>query len=139
MTTTKKEIYLIRVPAPLDLKTLEGEVIDLSRTISHLPKKIKIGDTDTQLICEVDKNQSQENINIIKLSKTSETELKVDDSTQFSGYINFRVKRDIGSDSEEYEPLPKRHVVEPIETYIKDTTSERPKGSPKKKKRRKQK
>ena len=138
MSTNINEVFLIRIPAPIDKKALDGGVIDLNLSTANVAKNVtEESDEQISYVYEVDKNQSQENLNLIKLNKISETELKGDDSTQFCGYIQFRVKRNIVSDSEQFEPLPKRHVVEPIENYIKNANNDKSK-SPKKKKKKKQ-
>ena len=144
MASDNKEVFLIRIPGPINTKALDGCVIDLNQSTANFLTTPVLYDTEEETESqlsysyEIDRNQSQENLNLIKLNKTSETEFKTDDCTQFSGYIQFRVKRNIGSDSEEFKPLPKRHVVEPIEHYIKSPSKSKQKSSPKKKRRRHQ-
>ena len=140
MDSNNKEIFLIRIPGPMDRKKLNGTVIDLNQSFGPI-HGLKTEDPNPQLtyLYECHRNECQQNL--VKLKNTSESVAKVDLSTKLCGYIGFRAKRNICPESENFEPLAKRHVVEPIENFIKCETNERLKqssSSSKKKKRRHQ-
>lgn len=164
------QLFLIRIPNKVDKKLLNGRKIDLTgcnsieisddRTATATTATSAPDNLDHRLYYSYDCdlfNDSQTS-NLIKLDKTFDNKLEIDKTKDFCGYIRFRIDRKLTNDSENWEPLAKRHCVEPIETYIKPIEDEiqiieantetvdqnretigtkaEPKESPKKKKRK---
>ena len=119
---SSNELFLIRIPNKVEKKLLNGQIIDLNgclpidigneTTTDHISEKLFYS-YDCDLI------DGSNNTNLVKLNKTSDNNLKVDKTVDFCGYIRFRIERQLTIDSENCEPMAKRHCVEPIETYIK--------------------
>jgi len=132
MTSNRKELFLIRIPSTIDIKSINGSLIDLNRS-----GNLRNAEQNVDYSYDCDYKQNNCNINVTKLNKLDENSFQIDNNCKLKAYISFRVNRNLQNESSGLQTLRKRQVIEPIINIVKKRKDSKHKLSSKKKKKRK--
>jgi hypothetical protein len=132
MTSNRKELFLIRIPSTIDIKSINGSLIDLNKS-----GNLRIAEQNVDYSYDCDYKQNNCNINVTKLNELDQNNFQIDNNSKLKAYISFRVNRNLQNESSGLKTLRKRQVIEPIINIVKKRNDSKHKLSSKKKKKRK--
>lgn len=134
MDFSKKELYLIRVPTSLDIKSLDGTSINV-----HKEGSIKMPNNKS-IVYKYNSIDENQNISLLKRINDQHLVMCSKDDVKLKAYLTLR-EDETDSDltvSTTLNTLNTRHAIEPIENFIKSSKrgSRKSDKSPSKKKRK---